>query len=126
MEVKLCCDKRTFSIALLARMKTIFVIFLLVAAICGGVVEPKKYLQEVFGNLKPHLLAKAGTVLQLKDFEGTFNASLMSKVFNGTANFHSGFVTRIGKLELNDQKFRDIWNDTDVRRVKSFVTPTLW
>lgn len=82
----------------------------------ADIVEPKKYLAEVFEKLTAKILAEPGTVLKLKDFESFFYTSLMNHVFNGTAKFHSGLINRIGKLWLNDQKYRNIWNDSVVSK----------
>lgn len=97
-------------------MKGIAIIFSFIT-ICScdrTVVEPKIYLAKIFDHVAAQLLAEPGT-LKLENFDGIFNTTLMAKSFDGTVKFHSGFVNRIGKFQLNEQKYKELWNDTMVK-----------
>lgn len=96
-------------------MKGFVIIFSLIAVSCCSrfVIEPKKYFEEIYDNLVAKLFAEHGT-LKLIDFDDILKISLMNKMLDGSVNFHSGFVNRIGKLELNEQKYKELWNDTHV------------
>lgn len=97
-------------------MKTIAIIFLLFASVLANneMLKSKDYLNDVFDIIADELLAISGTALTLEGFEEDFNITWMGQTFNGLVKFHSGFVNRIGKFRLNEQKYRHIWLDTMV------------
>lgn len=96
-------------------MKVVVIIFAVIAiSSCNRfVIDRKSYFEKLYQNMANQLLPEYGT-LKLDDFEGVLNVTLMSKMFDGSTKFHSGFVSRIGKFALNSQIDREVWNDTDV------------
>lgn len=88
---------------------------MLTASSCNRfVVDRKPYFVNIFNSLVSQL-QDHGT-LTLDNFEEVLNVTLMSKIFDGTVKFHSGFVDRIGKFVLNSEVDSDVWNDTGVRK----------
>lgn len=97
----------------------IFICFLDAVGCQRCVVEPKKYFQKLYENFADQIVDPGIVKLELGDFEETFNSSLMSKVLEGNVKFTSGFVNRITKLGLNEQKWKNVWNDSQVKILKS-------
>lgn len=97
-------------------MKVIVIIFCFVAVVsCTRfVVKPQEYFTKLYDNIVVQIIGTPGTVLSLEDFVTTIDNSTMSKKFDGTVKFHSGFVNRIAKLELTGT-VTEQWNDTGVR-----------
>lgn len=94
-------------------MKSLSIIFVLIlGASCSRfIIEPKAYLIKLHDKVSAKLAANPQSLV-IQDFEGDFDEILMGKSLKGKVTFHSGFVSRIGKFELNDQKFVESWNDT--------------
>lgn len=97
-------------------MKVIgFILCLVVIANCFSyVVDKEKYMEKLFKHVVTDLVGFPGTLLTLDDFDTAINNSTMEKTFNGNVRFHSGFVSRIGKMDLS----RGVtlkWDDEGVR-----------
>lgn len=93
------------------------VIFILLAssAFCQRkILNPEVYLEKIYNKIAAQILGEPNTSLKFNDFEGALNISQFEKVLVGTAKFHSGYISRIGKFQLNREKYADVWNDTHV------------
>lgn len=111
-----CTLQVKFSHNLAGAMRTtIFFLLLASSAFCQRkIINPEVYLEKIYHSIAAQILAEPNTSLKFNDFEGALNISQFEKVLVGTAKFHSGYISRIGKFQLNSQKYEEVWNDTHV------------
>lgn len=96
-------------------MKSLSIFFVLVLSVSGSrfIIEPKIYLVKNYEKVAAKVKANPG-FLKIEDFSADLDKTLMGKQFKGKVTFNSGFISRIGKFEMNDQKYVPTWNDTVV------------
>jgi hypothetical protein len=74
------------------------------------VIEPEKYLMKI--HEKSAVQLSEADVLNIEMFTADINKTDMGKTFEGKVTFDYGFVRKIGKFELNKQKYAEVWNET--------------
>lgn len=95
----------------------IFVVILNFSSCQRAIIDPAGYMQKILENMKAQILVNPGDILKLSDFEEFFYTKNLDKVWNGTVEFHSGVVNRIGKFEFA-YNLDQAWNETEVISLK--------
>lgn len=96
----------------------VIVLYMTITVDCRKVIKPEEYLFKLFNRTVDLTFEKSlnypGFSDFTADFTGNNSQSLMNKNVIGTVNFHSGFITTIRKVELNQQNFREGFTTEEV------------
>ncbi|XP_058818332.1 uncharacterized protein LOC131681531 [Topomyia yanbarensis] len=81
------------------------------------IIEPEMYIAKLAKRFVEILETRAitGADMPIEDYTAPISLSASGIHLEGNVSFHSAFVTRIGSIELNMQRFQNILRDTEAQ-----------